>query len=203
MITELAVKCVLIGLILALPTGPVGILCLRRTLVAGWRAGLVSGIGACVADLFYVVVVRIGLTSFERFVRRENFRLHVVAGFIVIAAGSWIIANPPYRFRTEPDRNKRLFTSTFLLSVTNPTLLVSIPALFAVMRLPPVPHDAVTATVTVFSVFAGSLVWWAAITQWLDRSSNTLTEHAVRRASTLAGAAMILLGVISLSSLMA
>jgi threonine/homoserine/homoserine lactone efflux protein len=202
MTTELAVKGVLIGLILALPTGPVGILCLRRTLAAGQRAGLVSGVGVCFADLFYVIVVRLGLTRIEHVVSAERLPLHLLAGLIVIAAGSRIIASPPDKPGGQLIKPGGLLVSAFLMSVTNPTMLVSIPAVFAVTRFPTGPPGLLTALMTVVSVFAGSMIWWSAITRWLDRSSASFSDQTVRRASTLAGVALITLGVVSISSLM-
>jgi len=201
MSTELVLKAVLMGLILALPTGPVGILCLRRTLVGGRRAGLVSGAGACLADLVYVIVVRVGLTSIEQLITARRFALQLLAGSIVVGAGYRIIAKPPATKIEEPPKHTGLFTSAFLLSVTNPTLLVSIPALFAVMHFP-ASSDVFAVLISVLSIFAGSIAWWSAITSWLDRSSSNISDQAVRRASTLAGIALIGLGLISISSLM-
>jgi len=202
MTAELILKGLLIGLILALPTGPVGILCLRRTLVAGWRAGLVSGVGVCFADLFYVIVARFGLTEIERLVNGQRFALQLVAGLIVILAGCRIIASPPARLNCEQTRHGGLFMSAFLMCVTNPTMLVSIPALFAVMRYPAV-LDVFSTMITVVCVFAGSMIWWWMITRWLDRSSESFSDRTLRRVSTFAGAALIALGVISISTSMA
>src|SRR5262249_23897909 len=219
MITELVANAVLMGLILALPTGPVGILCLRRTLVGGRRAGLVSGAGACLADLVYVVVVRVGLTPVQQLISARRFALQMLAGSIVVGAGYRIIVRQPAgqavaqvgnlrhapRFaraiNAEPSRHAGLFTSAFLLSVTNPTLLLSIPALFAVMHFPASPN-VLTVLMSVLSIFAGSMAWWSTVTSFLDRSSANISDQAIRRASTLAGVALIVLGLISISSLM-
>jgi len=201
MTTELVAKAVFMGLILALPTGPVGILCLRRTLVAGRRAGLVSGAGACLADLVYVVVVRVGLTPVEQLISARRFALQMLAGSIVVGAGYRIIVRPPATINAEPSKQAGLFTSAFLLSVTNPTLLLSIPALFAVMHFPP-SSNVLTVSISVLSIFAGSIAWWSTVTSWLDRSSANISDQTIRRASTLAGVALIVLGLISISSLM-
>jgi len=199
---ELILKGLLIGLILGLPTGPVGILCLQRTVASGRRAGLASGVGACLADFVYVVVVQIGVGRYGQFIDRQSFYLHMLGALIIVGVGSAIVARSSEFRPTLRDRYKGQLLSAFMLSVTNPTMLISLTALFTTLRFRPDPVNALTTSVTGASVFAGSLMWWSAVTYWLDRSSAGLSDQGVRRASTVAGVALILLGVVSLSSLL-
>src|SRR5215475_3667119 len=127
---ELILKGLLIGLILGMPTGPVSILCLRRTIVSGRLAGLVSCVGACLADSVYVVAVQVGMEQVAQFIHRQTLCLHILAAVFIVTVGSRIIVRSP-KFRDEGrDHHKGLLSSAFLLSVTNPVMLISLPALF-------------------------------------------------------------------------
>jgi len=164
-------------------------------------AGLVSCVGACLADSVYVVAVQVGMEQVAQFIHRQTLCLHILAAVFIVTVGSRIIVRSP-KFRDEGrDHHKGLLSSAFLLSVTNPVMLISLPALFTAMQFRPDPINPMTTTISAACVFVGSMLWWSTITYWLDRSSNRLSDQVVRKASTMAGLVLILLGFASLSSL--
>jgi threonine/homoserine/homoserine lactone efflux protein len=204
MYLSLVLKGLLIGLINALPAGPAAVVCLRRTFVLGRRAGMVSGLGMAFADVFYVIIARAGLGHLSQFVGQQRTRLLPMVGVIIIVVGLNILTKKQRLATGNPNQGERngLFASAFLLSLTNPLMLITIPALFAALGLGSSRFGLITGAVTVASVFSGSIIWWSIATQWVHRSRSAFSDQVVRLGSAVAGTALIILGFVSVSSLL-
>ena len=152
-----------IGFSIAAPVGPVGVLCIRRTLANGRCAGFLSGLGAASADALYCCVAAFGLTSVSGFLVDQQLLLRPVGGAFLLYLGFRI-------FRERPDERQaaisgtsygglaRAYSSTFLLTITNPLTILSFAAFFAGLGL--IETGYVPAAVLVLGVFSGSTLWW-------------------------------------------
>jgi threonine/homoserine/homoserine lactone efflux protein len=160
----LFLKAFVIGLSIAAPVGPIGVLCIRRTLVFGRRVGFVSGLGAATADAFYGAVAAFGLTVLFRFFMQNARPLHLVGGAVLLVIG----------FRTMVARREApgpaagggrfngllpAYASTLFLTITNPMTIISFAAVFAVIA-PAGGLNYRSAAETVGGVFVGSAAWW-------------------------------------------
>jgi threonine/homoserine/homoserine lactone efflux protein len=160
----LFLKAFVIGLSIAAPVGPIGVLCIRRTVVFGRRIGFVSGLGAATADAFYGAVAAFGLTFLFRFFVQNARPLHLVGGAVLLVIGlRTMLARRDVTGPAGPaDRFSGLlpaYASTLFLTITNPMTIISFAAVFAVIA-PAGGLDYGSASLTVAGVFAGSAAWW-------------------------------------------
>lgn len=158
----LFLKAALIGLSIAAPVGPIGLLCIQRTMAHGMRTGFVSGLGAACADAAYGAIGALGLAAVTDYFVSLSLPL-AVAGALFLAwmGGKLITSKPPAASQGVPDqlRALRAFASIFLLTLTNPMTIVSFIAVFASIA-GPVALRPGAAAVMIVGVFAGSACWW-------------------------------------------
>ena len=157
-------KAFVIGLSIAAPVGPIGVLCIRRTLVFGRRIGFVSGLGAATADAFYGAVAAFGLTVLFRFFVQNARPLHLIGGVLLLLIGlRTMLARRDVSVSADgPARSAGLlpaYASTLFLTITNPMTIISFAAIFAVIA-PAGGLNYGSAAVTVAGVFLGSAAWW-------------------------------------------
>ena len=152
-----------IGFSLAAPVGPVGILCIRRTLENGGRFGLVIGVSAAVCDMVYGIVAAFGVTLVSHFIVDHEFWIRLVGGIILLAIGQHV-----FRRRSVAERDMgghvRAFFSTALLVFSNPLTLFGFAAAMAIVGTRGIVGDPVAGTMLVGGVFVGSLVWFVLLT---------------------------------------
>ncbi len=166
MIVSAFVKGLGIGLAVAAPVGPIGILCIQRTLAAGRLTGLVSGLGAAVADAAYGLVAAFGLSAIAVFLVDQEQWIRLGGGLFLCALALRILFR---RIQTEampaPVWGKgAAFTSTLLLTLANPATILSFVAIFAGLGLAGSQTVSLGA-VMVAGVFFGSAAWWLALSQ--------------------------------------
>ena len=119
---------VIIGFSIAAPVGPIGVLCIRRTLAEGRLHGLVSGLGAATADAFYGCIAAFGLAFISDFLVQQQMWLRVMGGAFLLFLGIRTILAKP---KEKPQDGKKLglagsYGSTFLLTLTNTVTIISI-----------------------------------------------------------------------------
>lgn len=150
------------GFLLAAPVGPIGVLCIRRTLSGGRLSGFVSGLGAAVADGLYGAIAAFGLTLVSDFLVGHKYTLRLVGGAFLIYVGIKILMSVPSEKRV-PDRARTLvadFVSTFFLTLTNPLTIFVFMSTFTWLRLELVGGGYFAASLVVAGIFAGSALWW-------------------------------------------
>lgn len=161
----LFLKAFVIGLSIAAPVGPIGVLCIRRTLVFGRGVGFASGLGAATADAFYGAVAAFGLTFVQRFFVQNARPLHLIGGGVLLLIGLRTMLAKRDAVVIPGDGAPRVagllpaYASTLLLTITNPMTIISFAAVFAVIA-PAGGLDSGSAAVTVAGVFSGSAAWW-------------------------------------------
>jgi len=176
---NLVFRGIMLGLAIAAPVGPIGLLCIRRTLAHGWRAGFVSGLGAATADTFYGVLAAFGLTALASLQRPAA----VIGGFLLLWMGYTTFNSLPERAATV--RAGNMYLSTLALTITNPATILTFLSLFAgvsgVTAL--ASSDAVAL---VGGVGLGSALWWLILaggTAWLGRDISASGMQWMNRIS--------------------
>ncbi|HMC61141.1 MAG TPA: LysE family transporter, partial [Candidatus Solibacter sp.] len=124
---ELLIRGLIAGLIIAAPVGPINVLCISRTLTKGRASGLLSGLGAAAADTFYGCIAGFSITFVIQFLIREEFWICLIGGILLVIIGISYYRKRPQALskdaRDESDHSD--FVSTFLLTLTNPTTVLS------------------------------------------------------------------------------
>ena len=153
-------KGLVVGFSIAAPVGPIGVLCIRRSLADGPRMGLTAGLGAATADAAYGGVVGFGLTAISGFLLNQRVSLALVGGAFLCYLGvrTWL-KSPTQAPAVAPGGYLATYASTFALTITNPATILSFLAVFAAFGLTG-SNDYVAATSLVLGVFAGSAAWW-------------------------------------------
>ena len=208
MLLLLLVKGIVVGVVIAIPVGPVGILCLRRTIFEGRLSGLVSGSGAASADALFAVIAAFGLTFVSGWLIRYEDWLRAAGGvYLLYAGGSALLSKAHERLTEEsdPETLVRGFASAFALTVTNPITILVFLAIFAAVGLGK-RATLVHAAFLVLGVWLGSFLWWLALSAGVDMYRRSIEPRHlawVRRGSgvilLLTGAALI--GVIVIEPL--
>ena len=159
---SLFLKGLIVGFCLAAPVGPIAALCVQRTISKNIVAGLVSGLGAAVADAFYGAVAAFGATIISEFLISERSWMQRVGGVILIFMGLRLFLTRPVEEKKDVD-GKGLFgdfLSTFLLTLTNPMTFVAFAAVFATMGIGAVRGQPILTAELVIGVLLGSQLWW-------------------------------------------
>lgn len=154
-------KGLLIGFSIAAPVGPIGVLCIRRSVAQGRLSGLATGLGAAVADAVYGCVAGFGLTAVSNFLIGQKFWLGFLGGLFLCYLGvRTLMSRPNEQPAATPSRGLfAAFLSTFFLTITNPMTILSFVAIFAGLGLGK-SADYFNASALVAGVFAGSALWW-------------------------------------------
>lgn len=187
----LLLKAFIIGLSIAAPVGPIGVLCIRRTLVFGRRIGFVSGLGAATADAFYGAVAAFGLTVVFRFFIQNARPLHLIGGVLLLVIGiRTMLARRDLAAPAEvAPRGPGLlpaYASTLFLTITNPMTIISFAAVFAVIA-PAGGLDYRSAAVTVVGVFLGSAAWWLILSTGVGAVRQAAGAQVLASVSRLSG----------------
>jgi threonine/homoserine/homoserine lactone efflux protein len=167
MLIGLLLKGMLVGMIIAIPVGPVGVLCIRRTILHGRLAGFVSGMGAATADAMFGIIAGFGLTVVSDWLFDYQDWLRIGgAAFLLYIGISAFFHDPLKRTQSQRDPESLVadFASTFALTITNPITILAFLAIFAGIGFTGNKATLGSAAILVLGVWVGSLLWWAGLT---------------------------------------
>jgi threonine/homoserine/homoserine lactone efflux protein len=159
-------KGIVVGAVIAVPVGPVGILCLRRAIFEGGLAGLISGLGAATADALFGVVAAFGLTFVSNWLISYEGWLRAAGGlYLLYSGGSALLskAHDKITEQSDPESLFRDFASAFALTITNPVTILVFLAIFASLGLGGAQATLLRAAILVLGVWVGSFLWWLAL----------------------------------------
>jgi len=197
---SLLLRGLLIGFSIAAPVGPIGVLCIRRTLAEGRLAGLVTGLGAASADALYGCIAAFGLTFISSFLIRQQFLLGLVGGLFLCYLGLRTIMAVPSE-QAAAAGGKSLFgmyASTFLLTLTNTLTILSFAAIYAGLGLTSQTGGYLSAAVLVLGVFLGSAGWWLLLSGGVSLLRGRITPSTLRWVNRISGAIILGFGLVVL-----
>ncbi|KLU61154.1 LysE type translocator [Peptococcaceae bacterium CEB3] len=185
-------KGLLIGVSIAAPVGPIGLLCIQRTVMGGRVSGFVSGLGAATADAVYGSVAGFGIGLVSNFLIDQRMWIHLIGGALLLLLGvRGFLARPAEQAAQTKHTVQGLwwsYLSTFLLTITNPMTIVSFMAVFAALGVANSAHEYASAALTVAGVFFGSALWWlvlSGIAGWLRGKLDRVALLWIGRLSAL------------------
>jgi threonine/homoserine/homoserine lactone efflux protein len=178
---ELPIHGLAAGLIIAAPVGPVNLLCIRRTLEKGWKSGMVSGLGAALADTLYGAIAGFSITLAIQLLIREEFWIRLVGGIFLMVIGVVYYRMPSRSLEAGPDVSSvnSDFVSAFLLNVTNPTTVLSFLAVLATLGIGR-QRPLWQTSLLVAGIFCGSMIWWTILVSAANRLRSRITDRTVR-----------------------
>jgi threonine/homoserine/homoserine lactone efflux protein len=191
-----------IGLSIAAPVGPIGVLCIRRTLAHGRLAGLACGLGAATADAIYGCIAGFGLTAVSSFLISQAYWLNLGGGLFLCLLGVRTMLRAPAADPAAAGMGDLgpAYASTLLLTLTNPMTILSFVAVFAGFGLAASPSYA-AATALVAGVFAGSALWWLLLTAVVARLRQRVSDAWMRAINRGSGGVIVAFGLYALWTL--
>jgi threonine/homoserine/homoserine lactone efflux protein len=196
-------KGIFIGFAMAVPVGPIGIMCIRKTLTGGRLRGLIIGLGAATADFFYGCVAAFGLTIIEDTLVSQRIWIRLAGGALLLFLGI-------RTFRANPDDPKipinstgilRSYFTTVFLTLTNPLTIFAFIAVFAALGLGN-GLRYFSASALVAGVFIGSCLWFLLLSSAVTLFKKRLDLVGLQWVNRIAGILIILSGIIVIVSLL-
>lgn len=185
-------KGIIIGIVASAPMGPVGVLCIRRTIKKGRAYGIVTGAGAALSDVFYALVTGYGLTLITPFTSPDNvFWVKIVGGAMLLAFGVYMFRTGP-RATVHPESKTkgsllRNFITSFFITLCNPAIIFLFLALFN-MLAPFAGADKFHLVVAGYlAIMAGAMLWWLGLTYVINKMSSNFGDRGVRRLNRTIG----------------
>ncbi len=194
---SLFLRAFIIGISIAAPVGPIGVLCIRRTLANGKTAGFISGLGAASADMVYGAIAAFGLSAITNLLVENAIWLRIIGGIFLLYLGIKTFLEKPTDKPAEAAQSNLLsmYTSTFFLTITNPMTIISFAAIFAGTML---GQATGTPLVMVAGVFTGSAVWWLGLSFGVGILRERLTQTHMAWINRISGAIIIVFGAYAL-----
>jgi threonine/homoserine/homoserine lactone efflux protein len=194
---ELLWRGFVLGFAIAAPVGPIGLLCIQRTLDGGRWLGLVSGLGAATADAFYGLVAGFGLTLISTFLVSQQRWLGLIGGAFLCYLGVRTLLSAPATKAAQQRSTGLLgaYGSTLLLTLTNPMTILAFAAMFAGAGLVEQGRDPWAAMLLVLGVFAGSAAWWLLLSGVVSLFRTRISATALQWINRAAGLVIIGFGV--------
>jgi len=196
----LLLKSVFIGVSIAAPVGPIGLLCMQHTLRKGFRAGVFSGFGAATADALYGVIAVFGLSTPTHFFTQLTQPLALLGAIFLIYLGiSFLLKKPQDEEQSDEQASKnfKLFSSTLLLTLANPMTIIAFVAIFSSLGGELV-LSFTQSIILVFGVFLGSAIWWLMLCAMVSVIRDKISAKTLLHINKLAGLALIVFGVYQL-----
>ncbi len=178
---EFFIKGAIVGFSIAAPVGPIGVLCIRRTLAFGRLSGLFSGLGAAVADVIFGLILVSGLTLVSDYLLQTHFYLHMIGGAFLLYLGFKTFNAKPGDI-TKKTTHKTLFRdfiSTFFLTLTSPLTIIAYLAVFTGLGLANLRGDWLNALFLVLGVFIGATFWWFLLSEGVSLFRKKVTQNSM------------------------
>ena len=187
--------------------GPVGILCIQRTINSGRDAGLRTGVGAAVSDLLYCLVTGSGMSIVTDMIEANKSILQVVGSvFLIVYALYMIIHNPvrPQQEDADPavvirDERMRDIVTGFLFTLSNPLIVFLIIPFMARFNFP-MPEHRFYHIIGYLFIVVGALLWWAAITFIVDKVRSKFNIRSIWMINRIMGGIILLLSLYGLAT---
>ncbi len=198
------IKGLIVGFCASVPLGPIGVLCIQRTLSKGRNSGLITGMGAATTDLLLAALSLFSLTFINDFINEYENIVMVIGGLIIGGFGlRLIIKNPITQIKRVQDGSKQYiqdFFSTFIMTITNPGAFFLIFGLLAFMGLSDSGQSEALPSIalTLLGVFAGGTTWWYIFSTCVNKFRNRLRLRQIVMINRVSGIIILILGLVTL-----
>lgn len=195
---------ILVGFTASIPLGPIGVLCIQKTLNKGRMSGLASGMGAATADTVYAIIAGFGLTFISNFIVSQQFYLRIISAIALFYLGLKIFrTNPAIQLRRDSQKSPNLladYLSILFLTISNPLTLLLFGAVFAGFGIIEGNADFKSILLLICGVFIGALLWWTMLTGIVNIFRSKFRLKRLWWINKITGAAIILFSLIAVGS---
>jgi threonine/homoserine/homoserine lactone efflux protein len=193
------IKGLVFGFSIAAPMGPIGILCIRRSLANGWRAGLLTGMGAATADAVYGCLAGFGVTGITGFLVGQHAWIQIAGGLFLCWMGLHVfLSGTDEKPASEAPGSAAVgYLSALLLTLTNPMTILAFAAVFAGMGLGSIGAGHAAAGWLVAGVFSGSMAWWIILSSASSLFNTRMNPTSMRWINRFSGAVLAGFGLMA------
>lgn len=197
---EFLVKGFIIGVIVSAPLGPVGVLCIQRTLNKGRAYGFVTGLGAALSDIIYALFTGYGMSIVFDFIQANIFYLQLIGSVMLLVFGIYTFrSNPVHSIRPVSSNKGTLvhnFVTAFFVTLSNPLIIFLFIGFFArfAFVLPEIP--IYEQTLGYLAIVAGAIAWWFSITFFVSKIRNQFNLRGIWILNRVIGVVVILMSIV-------
>ena len=189
----------MIGIAVSVPLGPLGMLCIRRTVNKNWKSGFLSGLGIATSDAIYAIVAGFSLTIIINFIRSYEIYFKILGASMVVLLGLYIFMSNPakeiQKFKQKGTSYMQDFLTAFFLTISNPLSVFIFIAIFTSYSLVLQLSQLFEALLIVGGIFAGGAFWWFVLTGSAYLFKHKLTINTLWWANKIIGLSVILIAV--------
>ena len=205
MIPAIFIKGIIIGLLVSAPLGPIGIMCIQRTLNRGYMAGFISGLGAAAADIIFALIAGFGLTIVINFIEKQHIYFQILGGLFVLYLGLRIFnTNPVKQLRLQRLNKTRLsqdFASVFLLTISNPMAIFLFIGIMAALK---VANDLLSyfeLSILIAGIAGGAILWWFVLASIANRFRKKIRLKSIWWLNKITGSVVFIFGLVVIISI--
>ena len=208
-VLEIVIKGMIIGIVASAPMGPVGVLCIQRTLNKGRAYGLVTGMGAALSDILYALLTGYGLSFTYDIISNQAtlFWLQIIGASIMFVFGLHTFRTNPMKNTRNVSRNKSSLLQNgvtgFFITLSNPTIILLFLGLFTPLNFMLPEQPFFMQCIGYMSIFGGALLWWFFITYAVSKLRVHFDVRGIRIINRVIGAVVMvgsLIGIILIST---
>ncbi|MDD2195762.1 MAG: LysE family transporter [Bacteroidales bacterium] len=205
MFVSLLIKGIIVGLLASIPLGPIGVICIQRTINKGRLSGFLSGLGAATADTIFAAIAGFSLTFVISYIEEKQILFQALGGIIVFLLGIKIfLTNPVRQLRRHKRKKNNLvedYFSVLAVTITNPLAIFLFIALFALLDVVTDNTSWTHSLVTTSGVFIGAVLWWYILTTLVNIFRTKFRLKQLWWINKVSGAAIFTLGAIAILGL--
>jgi threonine/homoserine/homoserine lactone efflux protein len=197
-------KAIIVGFCGSVAIGPIGVLCIQRTLNKGRNSGFVSGAGAASADTVFAALAIFSLTAIQTLLEHNQAIFYIAGGVLIALIGVKIHFTNPIKQLKKPKIGKLKlledFVSTFFLTLTNPMTIFFLIGIFALVELDLTTSRSSSSSIAVvlWGVFLGACAWWALLVWIVSKFRKKFRLKKLWMVNRIAGIIIFVLGIISI-----
>jgi threonine/homoserine/homoserine lactone efflux protein len=199
----LLIQGLLIGFVVAVPVGPLGLLCINRALLLGPISGLYSGLGVATADALAAAIAALGISLVSGFLTQHQIVFRLIGGLFLFYLGVKIYTSKPKQQPPPRNVNSLLsaYATTLFLTISNPVTILSFVAIYAGWHVQSLAGDYIAAAILTCGVFVGSALWWIALFVGLTAFRDKFSLRILGWIHRVSGALIAGFGIVVLLSL--
>ncbi len=169
----------LVGMIISAPIGPVGVLCIQRTVNNGRLSGVISGVAAAIGDSIFAIIAAFGLTFISSMIIENEYWIRIFGGVILLYFGFRVYTSKPRDCSAAEDKVNHFgtFGSAFLLTMSNPLVIFSILAVFAILGIVNPTASYSSTALLIFGVFTGAVFLYILVCNFFFNHRDRLGQR--------------------------
>lgn len=201
-ILDLLVKGIIVGVVVSAPLGPVGVLCIQRTLNKGRWYGFVTGLGAALSDICYALITGYGMSFMDELILKHQMFLQVVGSIMLLAFGIYTFRSNPVK-SLRPTSNNRgsllhNFVTAFFVTLSNPLIVFLFIGLFARFSFVMPGSPLGFQLVGYLAIILGALIWWFSITYFVNKVRTRFNVRGIWILNRIIGVVVVIASVVGI-----